>query len=176
MKITPIFLTSMAVLAGAQAGHRTANEAQRYGPNKPGSITHESGGPEGWSQDADHVSICDKYTTSILGENTAANQQLLMVLFVNTGMVGNYTTPNVGIEVPGVIWPANFHGKPIKQMPYFNGQIESSNVGVDKGHGVAINWLDGGGPEALRMNLTSFNQSSNQLFVLGLSDGCLQHC
>ncbi|CAJ2510047.1 Uu.00g059470.m01.CDS01 [Anthostomella pinea] len=90
----------------------------------------DQGGP-GWD---DEYSICDKYTTSILGENTLVNQALLMTLF----------------------------GKRINQMPYFNGELASSNLKEDIGHGVAIIWLDGGGPAALRQNLTAFTQDSNQ--------------
>ncbi|KAH9894525.1 hypothetical protein F4778DRAFT_783957 [Xylariomycetidae sp. FL2044] len=108
-------------------------------------------------------SVCDRYTTSILGANTAATQALFVTIFVNTGMVGNYTTPNAGVYVPGVIWPSVFRGRPINQMPYFTGELASSNLDDgDLGHGVAINWLDGGGPAALRQNLSAFDQDSNQ--------------
>lgn len=113
----------------------------------------------------DGSSICDRYAGSILGANTLETQQLLITLFVNTALVGNYTTPNVGIRVPGIIWPGEFQGKPINQMPYFDGSLASSNVGKDLGHGQAINWLDGGGPAALRSNVSAFNVTSNQLYV-----------
>lgn len=35
-------------------------------------------------------SICDKYTTALLKQNTAANQQTLLTLVVNTAVIGNY--------------------------------------------------------------------------------------
>lgn len=129
---------------------------------QPSTEGQSSGQPE-YQTDVGVQSICDKYTISLFGENTLANQALLMTIFVNTGMVGNYTTPNIGISVPGVIWPSVWQGQPINQMPYFNGELASSNLEVDLGHGVAVNWLDGGGPEALRQNLAAFDQSSNQL-------------
>lgn len=115
----------------------------------------------------EHNSICNKYTTSILGSNEAVDQQLLVTLFVNTALVGNYTTPNVGVAVNGIIWPGEWDGEPVELMPWFNGELASSNpCPQDCGHGVSVNWLDSGGPEALRQNLTSFEQRTNQLYVL----------
>lgn len=34
-------------------------------------------------------SICDKYTTALLKDNTAANQATLLTLIVNTVVIGN---------------------------------------------------------------------------------------
>ena len=39
-------------------------------------------------------SICTRYTKALLGKNSAANQQLLLTLVVNTAVIGNYTQPN----------------------------------------------------------------------------------
>jgi hypothetical protein len=112
-------------------------------------------------------SMCDKYTTQILGSNEPTNQRLLMSLFVNTALVGNYTTPNVGIAVNGIMWPGSWKGEPVDLMPWFNGELASSNPCPDDcGQGVSVNWLDGGGPSALRQNLTSYVQGTNQLYVL----------
>jgi hypothetical protein len=89
-----------------------------------------------------------------------------MTLFVNTALVGNYTTPNTGVRVNGIIWPGHWQGEPIDLMPWFNGALASSNpYPEDSGHGISVNWLDGGGPDALRQNLTSFEQGTNQLCV-----------
>jgi hypothetical protein len=111
----------------------------------------------------DHESICKKYTQQILGSNTPTNQRLLMALFVNTALVGNYTTPNTDIAVNGIMWPGQWNNSPINLMPWFNGDLASSNPCADDcGHGVSVNWLDGGGPDALRQNLTSFEQGTNQ--------------
>lgn len=86
-------------------------------------------------------SLCDKYTTALLKDNTAANQYTLLQLVVNTVVIGNYTQPNVGIAVPGILAPANYNGESVNLLPYFNGCLKSSN----RGRPVAINFLDGGG-------------------------------
>lgn len=85
-------------------------------------------------------SLCDKYTTALLTDNTAANQYTLLQLIVNTVVIGNYTQPNVGIAVPGILAPATFQGEEVNLLPYFNGCLKSSNRGVP----TAINFLDGG--------------------------------
>jgi hypothetical protein len=110
--------------------------------------------------------MCDKYTTQILGSNEPRKQRLLMSLFVNTALVGNYTTPNVGVAVNGIMWPGQWGGESVDLRPWFNGELTSSNPCPDDcGQGVSVNWLDGGGPAALRQNLTSFVQSTNQLYA-----------
>jgi hypothetical protein len=158
------------LLAAVAATVLPATSAEPIGPSafphgekKPS--THEHG-----SSHEDHghgESMCDKYTTQILGSNEPTNQRLLMSLFVNTALVGNYTTPNVGIAVNGIMWPGQWKGEPVDLMPWFNGELASSNPCPDDcGQGVNVNWLDGGGPAALRQNLTSFVQGTNQLYVL----------
>jgi hypothetical protein len=120
--------------------------------------------------DGDSKSICNKYTDSILGSNTPTNQRLLMTLFVNTALAGNYTTPNTGVAVNGIMWPGKWEGQEVNLMPWFNGKLASSNpCPNDCGQGVSVNWLDGGGPDALRQNLTSFEQGTNQLSVFNRS-------
>jgi hypothetical protein len=86
-------------------------------------------------------SLCDKYTVALLNDNTAANQYTLLQLIVNTVVIGNYTQPNVGISVPGILASAKFGGEDVMLLPYFNGCLRSSN----RGQPVAINFLDGGG-------------------------------
>ena len=86
-------------------------------------------------------SLCDKYTVALLKQNTAANQYTLLQLLVNTVVIGNYTKPNVGVSVPGILAPANYGGESVNLLPYFNGCLKSSNRGMP----VAINFLDGGG-------------------------------
>ena len=58
-------------------------------------------------------SICDKYTTALLKDNTPANQYLLLTLLVNTAVIGNYTQPNVGVAVPGILAPGVYNGEQI---------------------------------------------------------------
>jgi len=39
------------------------------------------------------TSLCDKYTTALLMNNTAENQATVLTLVVNTALIGNYTNP-----------------------------------------------------------------------------------
>ena len=126
-------------------------------------------------------SLCDKYTTALLKKDTAANQQLLLTLVVNTAVIGNYTQPNgmaidglsnvrhllictrsylVGIAVPGILAPGYYNGEAVNLLPYFNGALASTNQGGKCG--VSVNFLDGGGAAALMQNLPAFSDTSNQ--------------
>lgn len=112
------------------------------------------------------VSICDTYSTSVLGSASPENQHLLMTLFVNTALVGNYTTPNTGVAVNGIMWPGEWKDEAVDLMPWFNGALASSNpCPEDCGQGVSVNWLDSGGPDTLRRNRTSDAVGTNQLCV-----------
>ena len=51
-------------------------------------------------------SICDYYTTALLKDDTPTNQYTLLTLLVNTVVIGNYSTVNVGVTVPGILAPA----------------------------------------------------------------------
>jgi len=106
------------------------------------------------------VSICDKYTTALLVNNTAANQYLLLTLVVNTAVIGNYTKPNVGIAVPGILAPGQYNGEWVNLLPYFNGCLKDANRGGKEG--VAINFLDGGGAAPLMKNMPANDNTSNQ--------------
>jgi hypothetical protein len=108
------------------------------------------------------TSICDYYTTVLLKNNTAANQLTLLTLVVNTAVIGNYTKPNVGISVPGILKPGNFNGTAVNLAPYFNGGFASSNDGGKEGS--SINFLDGGGAAPLQKSMPadSDKQGSRQ--------------
>ncbi|TGJ88370.1 hypothetical protein E0Z10_g396 [Xylaria hypoxylon] len=116
------------------------------------------------AQRPDSTSICDYYTTALLKDNTADNQATLLTLVVNTVVIGNYTQPNVGIMVPGILAPGQFDGTDVDLLPYFNGELASSNRGGDEG--VSINFLDGGGAEPLMKNMPANDDSSTQYFLL----------
>ncbi|CEJ82136.1 hypothetical protein VHEMI02221 [[Torrubiella] hemipterigena] len=88
--------------------------------------------------------LCDKYTKALLKDNTAANQKTLLTLLVNTVVIGNYTMPNVGVSVPGILAPGEVNGKKVNLLPYFDGTLASTNRG-DKA--VCKNFLDDGGAE-----------------------------
>lgn len=105
-------------------------------------------------------SLCDKYTTALLKKNTAANQQTVLTLVVNTAIIGNYTKPNVGIAVPGILAAGTGGFKGVNLAPYFTGEFKSTNRGGKSG--VSVNFLDGGGADPLKMNMLPTNTSSNQ--------------
>lgn len=103
--------------------------------------------------------ICDYYTTALLKDNNATNQYTLLTLLVNTAVIGNYTKPNVGIKVDGILAPGEFNGTKVNLMPYFNGGLASTNRG---NKAVAVNFLDDGGAAPLMMNKPANGTDSNQ--------------
>ena len=106
-------------------------------------------------------SLCDKYTTALLKDNNGTNQYTLLTLIVNTVVIGNYTKPNVGITVPGILAPGTFNGTKVNLLPYFDGGLMSTNDGGSSG--VSKNFLDDGGAAPLKMNKPSNgNMTSNQ--------------
>lgn len=106
------------------------------------------------------TSICDYYTTALLKENNATNQYTLLTLVVNTVVIGNYTKPNVGIAVPGILAKGKFNGTDVNLLPYFNGGFNSTNRGGAKGE--SVNFLDDGGAVPLTLNKPANGTSSNQ--------------
>ncbi|KAI1747907.1 hypothetical protein F4782DRAFT_394537 [Xylaria castorea] len=116
------------------------------------------------AQRPDSTSICDYYTTLLLKDNTADNQATLLTLVVNTVVIGNYTLPNVGIQVPGILAPGKYNGTDVNLLPYFTGDLASSNRGG--AHGVSVNFLDDGGAEPLKNNKPANTEGSSQYFLL----------
>lgn len=107
------------------------------------------------------TSICDYYTTALLKENNATNQYTLLTLLVNTAVIGNYTQPNVGVAVPGILNPnGRYNGTKVNLVPYFDGGLASTNDGGSAG--VAKNFLDGGGAAPLMKNMPADDTTSNQ--------------
>jgi hypothetical protein len=106
------------------------------------------------------VSICDYYTTALLKKDTPANQYTLLTLLVNTVVIGNYTQPNVGVALPGILAPATYNGEAVNLLPYFNGCPKSTNTNNRPSY---VNFLDGGGGAALMQNLPVFDTTSNKL-------------
>jgi hypothetical protein len=90
-----------------------------------------------------NTSICDYYTTALLKNNTAANQYAVLTLVVNTALIGNYTQPNKGIAVNGILNPGMYNGTAINLLPYFDGSLASTNAGGTSG--APQNFLDDGG-------------------------------
>lgn len=113
------------------------------------------------AQRPSNTSICDYYTTALLMNNTAENQYKLLNLVVNTAVIGNYTQPNVGISVPGILAEGEYNGTKVNLAPYFSGMLASTNDGGDRG--VSVNFLDDGGAEPLKNNMASNgDNNSNQ--------------
>lgn len=94
----------------------------------------------------------------------AANQYTLLQLVVNTAVIGNYTKPNVGIAVAGILANGTYNGTAVNLLPYFDGMLASSNRGGSSG--VAVNFLDGGGATPIMNNMPSNNTASNQQKLL----------
>ncbi|KAL4811354.1 hypothetical protein BDV18DRAFT_155959 [Aspergillus unguis] len=110
-------------------------------------------------------SICDYYTTALLKDNNATNQYTLLTLLVNTAVIGNYTQPNVGVSVPGILNPnGTYNGKDVNLVPYFDGSLASTNAGGKMGK--AVNFLDGGGAAPLMKNMPAEDDSSKQYKLL----------
>ena len=108
-----------------------------------------------------NTTICDYYTPIVLGkENSAASQQELMALITHTFILGNYTTPNVGVKVQGIAGPFEFEGHEVNLLNYFTGAYYSTNDGGSKG--VAKNFLNDGGATALLANKPANTTDSNQ--------------
>ncbi|KAF8848061.1 hypothetical protein BDZ45DRAFT_664989 [Acephala macrosclerotiorum] len=116
------------------------------------------------AQRPSNTSICDYYTTALLKNNTAANQKTLLTLVVNTAVIGNYTQPNVGVTVPGILAPGEVNGIAVNLLPYFNGDLASTNTGGSVGR--SVNFLDGGGAAPLMKNLPANSPSSAQYTLL----------
>ena len=97
--------------------------------------------------------------------NTAENQMTLLTLVVNTAVIGNYTQPNVGIKVPGILASSQMQeGVEIDLLKYFNGSLMSTNRGGIPS--TSVNFLDDGGATPLMQNKPANGMSSNQYFLL----------
>ena len=110
-------------------------------------------GPGNIYEQATNTSICDYYSKTILGANTAANELLLVTLLVNTFFIGNYTTPNIGIACPAIAAAAIYNGERISLIDYFSGAFNSTNKGGE--NGVSFLFLDDGGGTPLGKNMSS---------------------
>ena len=110
-----------------------------------------------------NVSICDYYTNALLKNNSATNQYTLLTLLVNTALIGNYTQPNVGVVVNGILNPGTYNGTDINLLPYFDGSLLSTNPNNGGNVGASVNFLDDGGAAPLKMNMPSNgNTTSHQ--------------
>jgi hypothetical protein len=83
-----------------------------------------------------NMTICDYYTSLLFGANNATTQWLHMTMLVNTALVGNYTMPNVGVAVNGILNPGNFQGTySLTSMVVFSRQTEEARTDL-----ASISW------------------------------------
>jgi hypothetical protein len=97
-----------------------------------------------------NTSICDYYTSALLQTNSPAAQFGVLSVLVNTALIGNYTQPNVGIHVPGILARGVFNGEAVNLLPFFSGCLNSTNR---NGSALSRNFLDGGGAALLMQGL-----------------------
>ena len=86
-----------------------------------------------------------------------------MTLLVNTAVIGNYTLPNTGVNVPGIFTPGIYNGQNVSLLKYFTGNLNTTNVNGQPG---MVNFLDDGGAAPLLLNKPANGTSSNQYFLL----------
>lgn len=135
------------------------------------------------------TSMCDYYTTAVLKNNTADNQLALLTVLVNTAVIGNYSSFGNGMALPGILGAGTYMGEAVNLLPYFDGSLPTSNVGMPGQYqtigsdGVAgyVNYLDGGGAAPLLMNMPANDTTSNQYGLMthlyeffGILLGCSQ--
>lgn len=108
--------------------------------------------------------LCDKYAQQLFGNNTDSAQLQLMIYLVNTAEAGNWTTPNNGITVNGVLNDGTYKGQAVSLFKYFDGSLKDSNTTPLNPN--AVNWADDGGQAPLRQGLTSYHVQSNQASLI----------
>lgn len=82
------------------------------------------------AQRPNDTSICDYYTPAVLKEeNTPASQQKLMTLIAHTFILGNYTTPNLGVKVAGIAAPNEFEGHAVNLLPLLHWWLRINQPG-----------------------------------------------
>lgn len=106
------------------------------------------------------TSICDFYAHALLQENNATTQAALLILLVNTAVIGNYSDVNVGVKVPGILAPGRYNNTEVDLLPFFNGRLASTNHGGRAG--AVVDFLDDGGAAPLMANMAAKGTSSNQ--------------
>lgn len=81
-------LTNRKILYAPSEQDRSHADVSQVGHGQTGDA-NAFGGPRWLGEDG--LSICDKYTTDLFGDNNQDTQALLMTVYVNTAMGGNYT-------------------------------------------------------------------------------------
>ncbi|TGO67221.1 hypothetical protein BOTNAR_0046g00230 [Botryotinia narcissicola] len=118
------------------------------------------------------TSICDYYTNALFKDNTSFNQKKLLVYVVNRALVGNIGDRTASsVNIPGILTNGTFNGIKVSLLPYFNGELVSTNGGNKP---LSVNFLDGGGADSLRSgDFPRYSGSASQYNVhkfMDLSD------
>lgn len=66
--------------------------------------------------------------------------------------------------VPGILAAGEYNGTKVDLLPYFSGELASSNRGGAQG--ISVNFLDGGGAAPLKMNMPANGTTSHQYMLL----------
>ncbi|KAF7935384.1 uncharacterized protein EAE97_008291 [Botrytis byssoidea] len=110
------------------------------------------------------TSICDYYTTALFKDNNAFNQKKLLVYVVNRALVGNIGDRTASsVNVPGILTNGTFNGIKVSLLPYFNGELVSTNGGNKP---LSVNFLDGGGADSLRNYQPANSDTTNQYSLM----------
>ncbi|TGO41113.1 hypothetical protein BHYA_0026g00190 [Botrytis hyacinthi] len=110
------------------------------------------------------TTICDYHATALFKDNTSFNQKKLLVYVVNRALIGNTgDQPAPSINVPGILTNGTYDGIKVSLLPYFNGELVSTNGGNKP---LSVNFLDGGGADSLRNYLPANSDTTNQYSLL----------
>jgi hypothetical protein len=107
-------------------------------------------------------SICDKYTSLLLKNNTSENQLTLLTLLVNTVVIGNYTSDAL-VNVPGILANGIVNGENVSLLDFFTGKNPTTN---ENDIPTKVNFLDDGGAIPLLLNKPANGTTSRQYFLL----------
>lgn len=109
---------------------------------------------------AANATICEHYSTLLLGASNATTQHTLMTLVVNTAVIGNYSSASKSY-VPGILaTDATYNNVKVDLLQFFDGSLYSTNNGVATPG--STNFLDGGGAAVLKESMPANNVTSNQ--------------
>ena len=104
---------------------------------------------------------CDYYSQKTVGDTSPQSQMTLMALVLHSALLGPFSKYNT-VKVPdfvGALTPTTYLGEACDLNGYFTGALASANTGGDKG--VAVNFFDDGGIEALKQIKPSNGNTSS---------------
>jgi hypothetical protein len=105
------------------------------------------------------TSICDYYSEALFNSTSGKTEYTLITALVNTAVIGNYSA-GAKSAVTGIVNKGMYMGHEINLLPYFDGELASTNRGGSSG--VSVNFLDGGGAAPLEKGMAADDMTSNQ--------------